>query len=266
MTAKENAELDVQSRLPAQPIWGYAGATRGRRPPRARPSSGTMATPMICRIHNELPENHAGFGTPEISTHLHNVHTPSESDGFPGDFYSATEAGPTLAAPGNFQGPLLSQRLRGLDAFGGHRRSARSPGHAVVPRPHRWTSPRRTSFAAWSGFYLIFDDLDTGNEHDRAAAAEPSLRLPAYPPGQALRRRRYAVLRPVQSRRHSGRQSDGERQDRAGAESGPPQVSLALAQRRALALLRALSAEQEQQRGLHLHLHRQRRQPAARPR
>jgi len=36
--------------------------------------------------------------------HLHNAHTPSESDGFPGDFYGPhpNQQGPTLSAPGEY--------------------------------------------------------------------------------------------------------------------------------------------------------------------
>lgn len=39
---------------------------------------------------NHLPsekENKTGFGLPSVSTHLHNGHTPSESHGFPCDFF-----------------------------------------------------------------------------------------------------------------------------------------------------------------------------------
>ncbi|MGU5718050.1 hypothetical protein [Aeromonas taiwanensis] len=60
--------------------------------------------PIICRIHNNLPLDHDGFGTPEISTHLHNLHTASESDGYPGDYYSEEIAGPTLSyGPGVYR-------------------------------------------------------------------------------------------------------------------------------------------------------------------
>jgi hypothetical protein len=40
--------------------------------------------PIFVRIFNELPAASIGFGSPEISTHLHNLHCASESDGFPG--------------------------------------------------------------------------------------------------------------------------------------------------------------------------------------
>jgi hypothetical protein len=71
---------------------------------------------MICRIHNKLPQNHVGFGTPEISTHLHNLHCGSESDGFPGDYYCPTKHGPTLSANGEFKDHLYSNVKAGFEA------------------------------------------------------------------------------------------------------------------------------------------------------
>ena len=35
------------------------------------------------RIHNHLPASNLGFGINQMSTHMHNLHTPSESDGNP---------------------------------------------------------------------------------------------------------------------------------------------------------------------------------------
>jgi hypothetical protein len=60
--------------------------------------------PILCRIHNPLPYEHVGFGTPDLTTPLHHAPTPSESDGFPGDFYGPQPAqqGPTRSAPGEF--------------------------------------------------------------------------------------------------------------------------------------------------------------------
>ena len=53
--------------------------------------------PIVVRQYNDLNVNGdgTGFGRPETITHLHNGHTASESDGFPGDFY------PGVGAPGS---------------------------------------------------------------------------------------------------------------------------------------------------------------------
>lgn len=70
--------------LPTQLIWGYDGMVPG---PTFVERYGKA---VIVRIINNLPANAAGFGSPEISTHLHNLHSGAESDGFAGDYYSAT--------------------------------------------------------------------------------------------------------------------------------------------------------------------------------
>jgi len=86
MAAKENPAWVFNPAYPPQPIWGFTGTT----PDATTPGPTLVARyghPILCRIHNQLPYEHVGFGTPEITTHLHNLHTPSESDGFPGDSY-----------------------------------------------------------------------------------------------------------------------------------------------------------------------------------
>ena len=63
-------------------IWGYSDMSPG---PLFKEHYGH---PIVVRIHNDLPlTGNGGFGKPAITTHLHNMHTASESDGFPGDFY-----------------------------------------------------------------------------------------------------------------------------------------------------------------------------------
>src|SRR5260370_28824060 len=67
-------------------IWGYNVVGQ----PPISPGPTFMATygqGALVRFHNDLPRDHCGFGDPHVSTHLHNGHTPSESDGFPDDFY-----------------------------------------------------------------------------------------------------------------------------------------------------------------------------------
>jgi len=71
MAAKENPAWVFNPAYPPQPIWGFTGNT----PDATTPGPTLVARyghPMICRIHNQLPYDHVGFGTPEITTHLHN--------------------------------------------------------------------------------------------------------------------------------------------------------------------------------------------------
>jgi hypothetical protein len=70
--------------LPAQTIWGFNGITPG---PLIVERYGTLGNPgagsVLLRLRNNLPVNNGGFGLPSVTTHLHNGHTPLESDGFP---------------------------------------------------------------------------------------------------------------------------------------------------------------------------------------
>ncbi|MFI5325005.1 MAG: multicopper oxidase family protein [Candidatus Rokuibacteriota bacterium] len=176
MRAKENPSWVFNPAYPAQPIWGFSGQTGDATTP-GPTIFAHYGQSLICRIYNDLPANHVGFGTPEISTHLHNLHTPSESDGFPGDFYSATKAGPTLAAPGVFQDHFYPNVFAGLDSFGG----IGDPREALGTL---WYHDHTMDFTApnlvkgMAGFYLLFDQLDSGDEHDPNPAA---LRLPSHP-------------------------------------------------------------------------------------
>ena len=60
-----------------QPAWGFDGLFPG---PMFRVRYGE---PHFVRIHNDLPSRNLGFGINQTSTHLHNMHTPAESDGNP---------------------------------------------------------------------------------------------------------------------------------------------------------------------------------------
>ena len=78
-------------------IWGYDGVYPGPT------FISRHGVPILVRIINGLyfddeanpppPGRIAGgFGDPRISTHLHNGHTASESDGNPADIYPPTQA------------------------------------------------------------------------------------------------------------------------------------------------------------------------------
>ncbi|MCH1930166.1 multicopper oxidase domain-containing protein [Shewanella sp. A25] len=163
---------------PPQPHWGYQGSPINNDMPEM-PSvliHARYGYPIICRIHNKLPLTHHGFGVPEISTHLHNLHAASESDGFPGDYYSEALKGPTLTAPGSFKDHLYINLKAGFaqstDGFG-------DPTEALGTlfyHDHTDNFTAANVYRGLSGFYLLFDELDTGNENDSSATA---LRLPS---------------------------------------------------------------------------------------
>ena len=178
MAAKENPLWVFNPAYPPQAIWGFTGNT----PDATTPGPTIFARygqPIICRIHNQLPYDHVGFGTPEITTHLHNLHTPSESDGFPGDFYGAhpDQKGPTLSASGEFLDHFYPNILAGYDEFGGIGDPREALG-TLWYHDHTVDFTAPNIYLGMAGFYLLFDDLDSGDEHDPNPNA---LRLPSYP-------------------------------------------------------------------------------------
>lgn len=176
LRAKERTDWVFHPDYPAQPIWGFEGDTA--EGPQLNPTIfARYGRPVICRLFNELPYDHVGFGTPEVSMHLHNLHTPSESDGFPGDYFSASKAGPTLDAPGSFKDHFYPNVYAGLDAFGGIGDPREALG-TLWYHDHTLDFTAPNASRGLAGFYLLFDHIDSGDESDRTPGA---LRLPSHP-------------------------------------------------------------------------------------
>jgi FtsP/CotA-like multicopper oxidase with cupredoxin domain len=165
----KEASHSFHPEYPVQTIWGYDGITPGPV------FHNRYGTPCLVRIYNDLPANVQGPGSPEISTHLHNLHSPSESDGFPGDYYSSTRNGPTLSAPGAFKDHHYINMYAGIDEFGGIGDSREALG-TLWYHDHRLDFTASNVLKGLAGFYLLFDDLDSGDEKDPNPAA---LRLPS---------------------------------------------------------------------------------------
>ena len=66
-------------------VWGFDGQVPG---PLVQARYGE---PVMIRYHNHLPSVKVkqAFGIAEMSTHLHNAHTPSESDGNPVNYFNS---------------------------------------------------------------------------------------------------------------------------------------------------------------------------------
>ncbi len=75
------ATVSFHPDLPTSYVWGFNGQVQG---PTILEKYGE---PVVVRFYNDLNANHTGPGVPEITVHMHNGHTASESDGFAGDFF-----------------------------------------------------------------------------------------------------------------------------------------------------------------------------------
>ncbi|AYF86640.1 bilirubin oxidase [Pseudomonas sp. DY-1] len=177
LSARENPEWLFNDAYPRQPIWGFQGNEAEPMTP-GPVIFARYGEPIVVRIRNGLPPDHQGFGSPEIATHLHNAHTGSESDGFPGDFYSATKAGPTLSAPGEFLDHLYGNIYAGFDEFQNGIGDPREALGTLFYHDHTMDFTAPNVYKGLLGFYLLFDDVDSGDEHDPNPSA---LRLPSHP-------------------------------------------------------------------------------------
>jgi len=166
------AQHSFHPELPNQTIWGYDGIFPGPT------FVERYGTPIITRIRNSLPGDAQGHGSPDISTHLHNLHCASESDGFPGDYYSLTRYGPTGSAPGAFRDHHYPNCYAGYDDSRYHATNG-DPREALGTlwyHDHRLHYTAGNVYRGMAGFYLLFDHIDSGNENDTSTTA---LRLPS---------------------------------------------------------------------------------------
>lgn len=140
--------VSVSPDLPQQTIWGYDGTTPG---PTVHAKYGE---PILVRHVNQLPADNGGFGLNSIATHVHNGHTPSESDGFPADFENS----------GQFYDHHYPNVLAGFSTdptFIGDTNAALS---TLWYHDHRADFTAQNVYKGLAGFFLLFNDKDTGDE------------------------------------------------------------------------------------------------------
>jgi FtsP/CotA-like multicopper oxidase with cupredoxin domain len=178
-------QLDVQeiswrfhTDLPPTTMWAY-----GPLDPATRTSTSSIPGPMIqakygepivIRINNKLPANHVGFGSPETATHLHNMHSPAESDGFPGDFVT----------PSNYRDqayPMCSagyDQYRAVDPVKYPDGDPREVLNTLWYHDHRFNFTSHNVYKGLFGFFNAFDSIDC-NDETGALFPATSLRLPS---------------------------------------------------------------------------------------
>lgn len=131
-------------------MWGFEGRYPG---PTFHAHYGT---PILVRRKNGLPDDHVGFGIPEITTHLHNGHTPSESDGNPVDY----------VLPGQVKDHFYPNIYAGYDQYrNDHPLGDPREGMSTLwYHDHHIDFTTQNVYRGLTGMYLLFDDLDTGDE------------------------------------------------------------------------------------------------------
>ena len=142
------APVTMSPQLPVQTIWGFDGLAPGPT------YVAQYGTPILIRNVNSLPSANGGFGLNSVSTHLHNGHTPSESDGFPGDYFAA----------GQYYDQYYPNALAGFNSDFKPNGNINEAMSTLWYHDHRLSFTAQNVYKGLAGFYLLFNQYDTGNE------------------------------------------------------------------------------------------------------
>jgi len=142
--------------LPTQTVWGFDDGTGPRSPgPTYQAFYGKA---QLTRNTNSLPPvnqvNNTGFGFPSVTTHLHNAHNPSESDGNPCDFYTA----------GHFCDQYYPNVLAGFNSDHEPNGDINEALGTLWYHDHRVDFTSQNTYKGLFGFYCLFNQDDSGNE------------------------------------------------------------------------------------------------------
>jgi FtsP/CotA-like multicopper oxidase with cupredoxin domain len=133
--------------IPPTYCWGYNGIYPGPT------FLNVYGVPIVVRFFNNLPTDNIGFGDNNHTTHMHNGHTASESDGFAGDYWS----------PGLWKDHHYPNVYAGFNEFPplGDPLEAQ---HTYWYHDHRHSFTAANNYRGINGMYLMYDDVDTGSE------------------------------------------------------------------------------------------------------
>src|SRR5215472_12969706 len=152
--------------LPSQTMWGFDDGTGTRSP--GPTYQAFYGKPQITRNINSLPSisqvNNTGFGMASVSTHLHNAHNPSESDGNPCDFYPS----------GHFCDQYYPNVLAGFNSTNQPNGDVKESLSTLWYHDHRVDFTSQNTYKGLFGFYCLFNQFDSGNEFT-------GFHLPSFP-------------------------------------------------------------------------------------
>lgn len=153
----EIREVELQWQYHPQPpydkgswSWGFDGSTPGPT------YHARYGEPILVRRFNTLPpvgQSKVTWALPSTTSHLHNGHTASESDGNPQDWIDS----------GEFWDHQYCNFPSGFDS--------REKLSTLWYHDHRLDFTASNVYAGLAGFYLLFDEQDSNNENDPSPAA-----------------------------------------------------------------------------------------------
>ena len=140
-------------------VWGFDGQVPG---PLVRARYGE---PVMIRYHNHLPSVNVkqAFGIAEMSTHLHNAHTPSESDGNPVNYFNSIND-PNAINPYGFKDQHYPNVYAGFtDPKYGPRGNPNEALGSLWFHDHHLDFTAQNVYKGMFGCYNLFDTLDSGD-------------------------------------------------------------------------------------------------------
>src|SRR5262249_16883042 len=132
----------MSTQLPPQPIWGFDGISPGPT------YVASYNTPLLIRNVNSLPATNGGFCLNSVSTHRHNGHTPSESDGFPCDYFGA----------GKFYDQYYPNKYAGFYSTHAPTGDINEAMSTLWYHDHRVDFTSQNVYKGLAGFYLLLNE------------------------------------------------------------------------------------------------------------
>jgi FtsP/CotA-like multicopper oxidase with cupredoxin domain len=169
MRANPNFRITSDTNIPAQTIWGFNQGGADSNDVAVAPGPTIIARyqqPIVIRRFNELPpqNQNGGFGVPEVSTHLHNFHAGTESDGGPCRYFFR----------GQYFDYYDTVQQAGFDSTNPPNGDINESLSTLWYHDHRVDHTAENVYKGMAGFHLFFNNLDTGDEGS-------GFHLPSFP-------------------------------------------------------------------------------------
>ena len=152
------AKASWHRELPLDDVWLFNGLFPGPR------IHAKVDRPVLLRFRSELPTlaDHKGYGRPTPTTHLHNGHSESDSDGNPLDMLDA----------GCWKDHFyLNKRAGFTDPKYGPKGDIRETMSTMWYHDHCLDFTSQNVYRGNMGLYYMFNEFDTGDENDTNPAA-----------------------------------------------------------------------------------------------